>query len=399
VAAGGVHVHQDGATPRDKGVDIKGDLLKLLHFLQGDILYVFGEPRRNAELQLGDLVLIGPQVTINQRDNMAEVQGLGTMHLPAKTTFDGTKAAKPGSRLTVHWNKDMTFDGKHADFHGGAEAYQDEAKLLCHNLQVTLDRAISFKEGQKGGQEAKVEIMLCDGKVFIVNEKKDEKTGTFEYDRLLATQAWMDKTMELARASGPGRVYLFRLASKDQKDSGPSAPAQAKPPRPAGPADKELQLTRIDFSGRMASNNKEDTRISRFYDNVEVNHAPADNPDIEFNPDRPPKGGFYLRCDLLTVYSMPVGKDKDKSVHQMQADRNVTFKSQEFFGHATVVKYNESQDQMIFEGPESNPAQLFQFQGPSVPPREIKGTKILYNRKTGQFTLEGGSQIESGIGP
>src|SRR5262249_18060333 len=155
-------VHQDGNTPEDKGVDIKGETLNLVRHAAGDTLVVFGGTMP-GELYLGELFLAGPKVTINQKDNTAEVQGVGAMNMPSNTTFEGVKPARPGTRLTVHWNKDMLFNGKEAFFNGGVIAYQDNASLKCQDLQVTLDKAVSFKEGQKAGQGAKVDRMICVG--------------------------------------------------------------------------------------------------------------------------------------------------------------------------------------------------------------------------------------------
>src|SRR5262249_56487200 len=94
IADGSVHVHQDPEKAEDKGVDIKGNLLNLVHHPKGDILYVFGEKEQLAQLQLGELHLTGPKVTINQQSNVAEVHGAGGMSLPSNTTFDGGKPTK-----------------------------------------------------------------------------------------------------------------------------------------------------------------------------------------------------------------------------------------------------------------------------------------------------------------
>jgi hypothetical protein len=386
-ADGAVHVHQKGATPSDKGVDIKGDLLTLLHFVQGDILHVWGDSRKPAELHLGETILIGPTVMINQKDNTAQVDGVGAMHMPAKNTMDGTKPAKEGSRLIIHWNKDMIFDGRHADFHGGVEAFQDESSLRCQDLEVMLDRPVSFKEGQKGGQEARVEKMLCWLKVYVIEEKKDDRGRLVAYHRLEARQADVDNPTERTYASGPGRTWIFGPGNNDQD---PAKPA-AKPQKTASQDAKEFTLTRIDFTGSMTSNNKKDIRTTIFLENVEVYHCPAERPDVVFNPDRPPKGGFYLRGDQVTNYTKTF--DKNRKAQFMEAKGKVMFRTQEFFGHATTVKFNELQDLVIFEGPRTNPARLYQFQGPGRPPREIQGTKILYNRRTGETKVEGSPHI------
>lgn len=392
VSEGNVRVQQEPANPKDKGVDVKGEMLNLLHHPLGDTLHVFGDSRRPSQLQLGELILIGPKVTINQRDNIAEVDGIGAMQLPSNTTFKGEKPAKEATRLTIHWNKNMLFDGKYAHFHGGVVAYQDKASLRCQDLQVTLDHVVSFKEGEKGGQNAKVDIMICDRKVFIVDEKQDEKGLRIGYQRLEATQVRLDNPAEQVNTSGPGRVIAWQKGSMDHLAPAPKSSPTAVKPAPA-PADTEqFQLTRIDYFGSMSSTTKDNIRTSTFYDNVEVFHAPADRPDMEVNPDHPPKNGFYLRCDMLRVYTKSVSKDK--TMQYMRADRKVFFRTLGFYGRADVVKFDQGQEIVIFEGAPGNPATLYQDQGAGIDPRQIQGMKILYNRRTGEFSLEGGNNIQ-----
>src|SRR5262249_24386039 len=145
-------------------------ILQLHHHVTGDILTVFGDSalQQQAELQLGDLWLTGPWVMIDQQKNIARVDGVGGMKMPSNTTFDGATPAKKGTILTVTWTKDMVFNGKDADFQGGVVAEQDNGQMKCQTLQVTLDKTVSFKEGQKGGQGAKVEKLVSNRKVYIL---------------------------------------------------------------------------------------------------------------------------------------------------------------------------------------------------------------------------------------
>lgn len=400
VCEGGVKVRQEAADPKDKGVDIDGQMLNLLHHVQGDILYVFGDSRKPAQLQLGELVLIGPKVTINQKDNIAEVEGTGAMHLPSNTTFDGGKPAKPGTRLIVHWNKDMVFNGKYADFHGGIIAYQEGASLKCDTLQVTLDRTVSFREGQKKGPGAKVEKLLCDRKVFIEDRTLDKAGKLQQYDRLVVNQLTMDNLEERVVAAGPGKVHHLAFADAEV---GMAPAAGAREPGGAGTGEGAarrktvvMKLTRVDFEGRMFSTRKGTDRSAKFYDNVEVHHLPADDPDVRVDPDRPGKDGFYLRCDLLSVYTRSVA---GKTNQEMEARRNVFFRTEQFFGRADSVKYDQSKEIVVFEGTAADPATLYKLRGQGVPPQEIKGTKILYNRRTGVFQLDGGRVIMSQAAP
>src|SRR5262249_30874494 len=250
---------------------------------------------QQAQLQLGELKLYGPAVTINQEDNTAEVEGVGAMSMPSNSTFDGGKA-KPGTRLTVYWNKNMLFDGKFAFFKGGVQAQQDSGKLLCMALQVELDREVSFREGQKGGQSAKVKKLVCDQKVSIVDEVQND--GKLEkYQSLIATYLIVDNQDGPTNATGPGRVEILGMGTDEMPDPNarPAAPGQAKV--------AQLMLTRIEYESRMSSNSKDNTRTSRFYDNVHVFHKPSARPNIRMDPDNMGKDGFWLRSDLLTVYT------------------------------------------------------------------------------------------------
>jgi len=390
VTEGGVHVHQDGKAADDKGIDITGEMLNLLHDLKGDQLFVYGDTRKPAQLQLGELVLIGPKVTINQQTNFAEVEGIGAMTLPSNTTFDGSKPAKSGTRLTIHWNKNMLFNGQYADFHGGIVAYQDNAKMQCQTLQVSLDKAVSFKNGQKSGQNAKVDKLLCDRNVYILDEKKDSQGGLQQYNRLEARELIMDNQEGRTNGVGPGMVYLIAPGPVDPA----LAPAAANQPKAS--AKQEMKLTRISFFERMFSSKKPDSRNAKFYGNVEVFHVAANNPDVKLDADKLPKNGFFLRCDLLSVYSKNLAEGK--SSQMMHAEGKVDFRAEKFYGQSTTVKYDDSSEIIVFEGADGNPVRLFQDVGaPQL--REIRGSKILYNRRTGQFQSEGVRSIETPSSP
>jgi len=235
VAIGDVHVHQDAEKPGDKGVEIEGDTLNLLHFADGDVLKVFGDGRENANLQLGELVLIGPKVLIDQRANSAFIEGVGLMHMPSNTTFDGGKPSKAGTRMTVHWTHDMVFNKRDADFNGGVIAYQDGSELRCKTLQVALDRDVSFKEGQRDGQAAKVARVVAHGNVEVRDVVKDEKTEKVISQRLLKChQLDVDNAENIVNATGRGRCSRCSMARPraPRRPTRPKARRGRTTPRP-----------------------------------------------------------------------------------------------------------------------------------------------------------------------
>ena len=134
-----------------------------------------------------------------------------------------------------------------------------------------------------------------------------------------------------------GKVEHLALGGADDPVQGPGARPKNNGARPA----QLMKLTRVLFENRMYSNNKDNSRNAKFYDNVEVFHFPAEDPDAKMNPDSPPKDGFYMSCNILNVFTRQID---NKSSQMMVADGNVFFRTPEFFGTAAVVKYDESQD-------------------------------------------------------
>ncbi|GEM_PF-288806 len=391
VAEGDVRVLQDGETPKDKGVDIIGDMLNLVYHPLGNRLWVLGT-RRAAQLQVGEMTLHGPKIDIDQRDNTAAVDGVGAMKLPSNTSFDGGTPAKEGATITIHWNKDMLFNGKFAEFHGGVLAYQDNAKLKCQTMQVTLDRFVSFKAGQKDKENAKVEKLVCDKKVWVEDETLAPDGKRLAYKRLAGSALDMDNPEGRFIAPGPGQTIHIAEGAGDLNPAAPPPMA----PKKDGPNPKQGQkmtFTRVDFDGRMFGSQKQGgPKIAIFYDNVEVYHQPGDNPDVKVDADKPPKDGFYLRCNNLNVSTV----ERDgKSYQYMVAKNSAFFRTPEFFGNADLIKYDQSQEMVIFEAQGDNIVKLFKLLGPGVKPQLITGKKILYNRKTGTFTLGGGTEIRS----
>jgi hypothetical protein len=304
------------------------------------------------------------------------------MTLPSKTTLEG-KPAKANTTITIHWNKDMVFNGKFAEFHGGVQAVQDQARLQCQTLQVTLDRAVSFKDGQKDRQNAQLEKLVCDRRVFLVEEIV-ENGRKASIKRLEGVALAMDNQDGPINVSGPGKVIHVALGPPELALPQPGP----KPPVP-GPFKQVMKLTRIDFEGRMYATNKANSRHAKFFDGVEVYHQPGDDPDVHVNPNQPPKDGFYLRCGLLEVATHEINKSASSV---MVASSNVFFRTREFFGNADVVKYDQGLDQIIFEG---RPTTLFKLGAPGDRPGRISGSKILYNRKNGTFQIDGGQMISS----
>jgi hypothetical protein len=396
LAEGAVHVYQEGEETdnngKANGVDIQGEMLKLIHRPRGDNLFVFGDSRdKLAKLKLGELFIMGPRVNIDQELNIAVVEGAGVMNLPGRPFLDNTKPnggasvappKTPGgkSQLSIHWSRRMEFDGKYAEFRGGVQAYQDSGLLRCEELVVSLNRLVSFKEGQKENQDVQVEKFVCDRQVWVVDEKKDAGGKRLTFTRLVAVELAMNDKDGPLIATGPaGKFEHLAPASADM-----FAPPDARP-KDKG-AKEVMKLTRIFYDGRMFSKSRDNSRESIFFDNVQVFHFPTEDENATMDPDKPGKDGFYLKCARLKVLTW---QQNDKTSQEMRAEENVFFRTQDFFGTAAVMKYLESQEQIILEGVKGSPAALYRKLPGMTNTQTFKGAKIIYNRKTGEVIADG----------
>ena len=67
------------------------------------------------------ILILGPEVNIDQVANKAWVVGGGRMEMQTTTTLEGKPLARPVP-LTVHWSDNMLFYGTYADFVGSIQA-------------------------------------------------------------------------------------------------------------------------------------------------------------------------------------------------------------------------------------------------------------------------------------
>ena len=385
-----VHVRQFGATPEDEGVDIKGKTLQMTHFVDGNVLVVTGDL---AYVQMDKTTILGPEVTINQKENSANVRGNGTMRMPAKSDFNGNALAKPVD-MVINWHDSMTFTGRNADFYGKVSAKQENSHLLCDNMHVVLDRAVSFKEGEKGKQPAKIDHVDCDKDVWV--EECVKKGGKLEsYKRLQVPYLALDNANGKFMAPGKGLVTIVQRGEDGSLT--PQAGSNRQPPREpqrqaagrAGNATEEpMKLTKVHFDDRLYANNQ--TRTATFYGNVTLINVPTENPDLQIDPDHPPPGYMRLTCDgQLKVFS-------DSNKHQqMEARYRVFVESRnQFYAYSHELKYDEGKEQVILIGSPGNPASLYRVKVQGAEPERIIGMKIYYWRKTNDVKVEEGEDIK-----
>jgi hypothetical protein len=340
------------------------------------------------------MLILGPEVNIDQVANKAWVNGIGAMTIDSDTDFEGKKLKKP-TPLTIHWNRSMVFSGRQAVFHGGIQADQENARLTCQELQVFFDKPISLREGQKEKDRSKVSSLVCD-KSARVEDQVIEKGQLLKYQQLAAVSIFYDNEYGTVEASGPGELRTLQQGN-EAPGLGAQAPQKPAAGAPVKPKKEDMKLTCVSFQARMNGYRK--TNMAIFYTNVRVLNFPSNNPRMEVDFGKMlaklPEEAMYLRCDQLKVWSRP--RPGGKASQEMEAIGRVTVTSNEFHGQADRVTYDEEKDQVIFDGGPGGVATLTKFDKskPGGKPQTIVGRKIIYERRTGKHTGEG---IETIIG-
>jgi hypothetical protein len=299
----------------------------------------------------------------------------------------------------------MFFNGRFAEFGGGVQADQESAHLTCRTLQVYFDRAISLKEGNRGGdgpgaRPARVRNLVCNRDVSI-EERVLDGAKLMKYQRIQAPELAMNaiEPDDGAAADGASEGNEVRIPRGGDlrvfQRGGPDPAATPGPAAPAKPADKSddrLKLTYVQFAGSMYANSK--THTATFLQNVRVLNMPCEDVQTKIDLDELlptlPQGAMYLRADKLVAFDRG---DKTKSKQELTATGGVVVQAREFYGRSNVLTYNEEKDQVILEGGDGGLATLYKVKQKGGKPQEIKGKKITYIRSTGVYRIEGGEWI------
>ncbi|HTU22310.1 MAG TPA: hypothetical protein VMG10_30000, partial [Gemmataceae bacterium] len=425
---GGVIVRQEGrqepGKPRQEGVYIEGNTLDMSATAEGNKLHVTGDL---ARLKMDKIFILGPEVTIDQVENKAWVDGEGAMQMYSDKTLDGKPLKRPVP-LTIHWSQSMVFFGTCAEFYGSIQAEQKEAhddeqkdaRLACQHLQVRFDRPISLKAGMHGDQPAKVSMLVADKGTSVQDVRVEDQL--LVRDKLEKYQLLMGREIHMTtvprdddaprqpgksndanevRLYGPGTVRLLQRGNADLTvtpgKSPPNGPMLADRP-PLGPAAQEqvMKLTYISFEKQMRASGR--TNVASFWEGVRVLNLPCNNPHLDIDLDTIlvadlPVKAMYLSCNVLKVgtYQRQVrdsnNKVQGRTYQEMDARGRVYVQGREFTAQCDHMTFNEEKDQVIFYGEGDNLAVLSRTLVKGDKPDTVRAKKIIYYRSTGRVSL------------
>jgi len=212
----------------------------------------------------------------------------------------------------------MNFDGRTAIFNGGVQAFQQDSysKMQCEKCGRTSISSFLFKEGQKENQNAKIDKILCDKNVFIDD-------STVERTQAVGTTQPLHGTD--LRVEQPGRRNESHWAGVVRLLAKGNAALNGAPPAGAAPAKLEWKLTQVNFSQRMFSNIKANTKereILWLQQGRRVFHFATTDINAKMNADRPAKDQLYLRCGILFVEGRQTG-ERTNAIHDRRARRRI----------------------------------------------------------------------------
>jgi lipopolysaccharide export system protein LptA len=423
---GDVRVHQDPMPPQEKPIDMRGRALKLKHTVDGDVLTVTGTVAVPGEVHTPDLSMLGPFIVIDQVENVAEVQGLGSMRMISKSDLDGKKLDDP-TPITITWKQGMKFTGQHARFHGNVQADQDNTTLLCQTMQVYLNRPVSLRQQRVGEQRigeqkvaeprageqrvgepqtpdkepATIDKVVCEGGdqpqgVNIFETVRDDDDKLVKSTRIEADEVAILKPEGLMDAvnhrNSRGNVRIVQLGPKGEPGGGPPQPNKRPPAKapPPKPVEQEWKLTWVRYNGTMKANNQ--TRTARFFDGVEVLYLPVESPDrlppFDATVNRLPTGAMHLTSSQLIVYNAKDSAGQTRQQMEAAGRAKVTW-GDEFFGTADVIRFDESKQQMTLEGQNGGYAVANRLRVKPGEPKRVIARKIIYIRSTDEIISDG----------
>jgi hypothetical protein len=406
---GGVKVRQEPAKPGEEGVYIEGNTLDMTCKAGGNILVVTGDL---AQLKMDKILILGPEVNIDQVENKAYVTGEGAMQMQSTTTLEGKPLARPVP-LIVHWGDSMFFKGTYAYFEGNIQAEQDSARLACQHLQVYFDRPISLKEGMRGTQPAKVSSLVADkgagNQTVQVEDQTFEGARLQKYQLLIGRELLMtsiprDDGPQAGKGNdankvtlhGPGSVRILQRGDSDLTIT-PGNPTPKQPvPAKKDAKDQVMKLTYVSFMGQMQANSL--TNVATFWESVRVLNFPCDDPHCDIDLDdmlskELPEGALFLRCKILRVstYQKTIGGGTEpkqvRTYQTMDAIGQVYVQGKDFTAQCDHMTFNEEKDQVIFQGENGNEAVMTKGDPKGIDRKHLKDDKIIYIRSTGEVIL------------
>lgn len=341
-------------------------------------LNVMGEP---AHVEGRGMTLEGPVIRLDRGTSQLDVEGAGTMTLPADRDMQGQPLGE-SKPLRVSWLKYLHFDGRTAHFEDRVHAEFDGQTLRAHTMDVAFTRPVNF--ANPAGERPEVADLICRGRVTIEGSTLDSNGQLASIERMESGELRVNRPTGAVTAQGPGTMVTVRKGGLTMSGG------LLGPPHSEGSgattAD-ELTYVRVDFTNRADGNLN--LRTMTFGNRVKTIFGPVTSWDgvvtlddlDRMGPDRrhlAQRCGF-LQSERLTVAQMRRA-DGGSSI-EIDSSGNASFEgfnfqNESFVAKGNHIKYAQEKELVILEGDGRTDAELIRWNGSGADGQRATSRKI-----------------------
>lgn len=382
--------------PDDLPLLVKGDVLHVENaHLPTSVVTVAGAP---AHIEGRGLGLTANRINLDRGRNRLWIDEPGLMTLLIDRDLQGQKLREP-MPLEITWRNKFEFDGIRATFDRGVVARREQEQLQTELLEVIMSERVDFGQTtspnpRRTDQRPEIAQVICREGVYLEAQRYDNHGELEAIEKMQMVDLSIDQQSGALSGGGPG--WIHRVGKSDAK-SDFSLPGNVRPPA-TGPVrrDEESKLVylRVDFQQGMTGNIHRKQVI--FQHQVVCIYGEIARWDETIDGDRPSEFGpktVRLRSDQLQVTEMPA-LNGAPAWRELVASGNTTAEGKQFTANADKITYTENQQILGMEGDSVRPAEFFLQKNPGDRPARFAARKVKYNRKTGEYTLDGADSLD-----
>lgn len=356
-----VHVRREAlpATPEvanrlvEGAFSVECETLDLTNGANGEVLHLLGAP---AFIRLPKSEIEGRDLMIDRGQNSAHVEGPGTIEFDVDRDLEG-RPLEEAERLRVRWKEQMHFDGELATFLGETVTSLADSVMKCHQMDVTLNRRLSFREDAPRPGELEIAAIHCRDLVTLeYHEFSDPRPGERSvvtgFRQLEVAEFRFDRSTGNFVARGPGKVEDWRL--DDGRKRVTLSPRSISRPNQAAQVDAlPWSYTWLKFAGEINGNQPDRWMVLK--DRVEVIHGPVQHPlqpifrrDLDADTETA-RNSVWLRSDQMNLQLRSGGPDRDDWL-EVVALGNAELEGKVFRALADMITYDQSSEQFTLKG-------------------------------------------------
>ncbi|MDR2114911.1 MAG: hypothetical protein LBP87_00865 [Planctomycetaceae bacterium] len=278
---------------------------------------------------------------------------------PANNNANINANINKDNRLLVDWNENMIFNGKVLQFLGKSDrngnrvrAIHQDKEIWCDVMEIHLNRQILFFD-DKSEVKPEAEMIQCANNVFVRSRELDannqlKSLSSAEFGKLRFYVASNYFVAE-GPSDRPGVLSSTSLSS----DEGFSNTKMGLPESLSTNGKGALKFLSIWFQDHIQGTFLGDQRNVEISGRVQAVYLPVNSWDDHIGIDNlniARKYGYILECEQLHVVEIPDMNNNEQNTMELTASDNASIDSNQFYGKAKTIKYNQAKTLVTFDG-------------------------------------------------